>query len=699
MKRRVISLLLSVMMVLLLIPSMAFADSTEAGSAEPAGGTDLEAADSDASFDFSADQTAINDTGVTVKIPDLQRLIQSNAFDTINVDAKLLYNGQTAKSETFTKKAGDFAGTDDSFEVRFPIYGKWNVDVTFSKNGETVSKNSTVVPVIAENYNITVMCATLPVLILTLKELGGALPEGPLVLAVERYWSFNWDKLPEGIYANPLWDGRGYEQDTTKAYAEMLYEISPDSHFYFYINDYWIERDMVNVLWKNPKIPEDHYSVRYITDGTATYAAFRQVYGDVEDAAARHDEMVEEVKAAKAKALAGEEVDFDHMKYGKLSHYCYALLDVEEGTEWWVVRKSIGDTFAIKDSAFADRFNKDTRVTSNYINNLLKTVQNNGKEEVFRDLYKFDDEAFEATRAKGKKIMMVLGTSKAGEESVPLDNYVKLIQAYYGDDYEYYYKGHPGYVPELNPGRKEELENMGFQILDSSIAAEIFLFFDPDIVLSGYQSSTYASASGDQGCVFNMSKAEAETAPGGIPYTDFMDMFATDMRTKSVADEATLRLVRNPDHHNYFIEFRDTTKYDFGIFDADTDELYFIKDGAIVEDKPEPVVKTVTDLPSVRITKVTKAKKAFTVKWKKISANNRKKIAYVQIRYSTDRNFSKNVGNVYVKKTAVSKTIKKLKSKKLISGKTYYVKIRAYKKVNNTTHVSKWSGRWRVKVK
>ena len=680
MKRRAISLLLSVMMVLTLIPAIAFADSQDTAG-QP--------------FAFEVKQTKINETNVTVSIPDLQSLIQSEAFDTISVDAKLNFNGQAAKSETFTKKASDFASTDNAFEIKVPIYGKWNVDVTFTKNGEAVSKDSAVVPVIAENYNITVMCATLPVLILTLKELGGALPEGPLILAVERYWSFNWDKLPEGIYANPFWDGRGYEQATTKAYAEMLYEISPDSHFYFYINDYWIERDLVNVLWKNPVIPEDHYSLRFITDGTATYAAFRQTYGDVEDAAAKHEEMIEEVKTLKAKALAGEAVDFNNMKYGKLSHYCYALLDVENGAEWWVVRKSIGDTFAIKDSAFADKFNKDTRVTSNYINNLLRTVQEKGKEEVFRDLYKFDDEAFEATRAKGKKIMMVLGTSKAGEDSVPLDNYVKLIQAYYGDDYEYYYKGHPGYVPELNPGRKEALENMGFQILDSSIAAEIFLFFDPDIVLSGYQSSTYASASGDQGCVFNMSKAEAEAATGNIPYTDLMEMFATDMRTKSVADEATLKLVKNPDNHNYFIEFRDTTKYDCGIFDADANELYFIKDGAVVEDKPEPVEpKVKTDLPAVKITKVSGAKKAFTVRWKAISKKNRSKISYVQVRYSRDKNFKKNVHTVLVKKTAVSKTIKKLSSRK-----NYYVKIRTYKKVKGTLHVSKWSPRWRVKTK
>ena len=623
MKRKVISFVLSFMMVLTLTPATAFAQSPADGGGDAANAAAakvtaaLEVAEKGAgenlSVDFSVEQSAINERNVTVRIPELQNLIQSGSFDSISVDAKMSYGAQVVRNKTFTKNASDFQSGEDSFQVEFSDFGKWNVDVTFVKDGAAVFQGSKTVPVIAENYNLTVMCATMPVLILTLKAIGEDLPPGPLILAVERYWSFDWDKLPGDIFANPFWDGKGYEQASTKAYAEMLYEISPDSHFYFYFNDYWLERDLVNVLWKDSKIPEDHYSVRFVTDGTATYAAFNKVYGNEEDAAAKHNEMVDEARAAKEKCLAGEAVDLDNMKYGKLSHYAYALLDVERDAEWWVVRKSTNDTFAVKDPAFAETFGKDTRVTSNYINNLLKKVQDKGKAEVFRDLYKFDDSDFEATRKAGKKIMMILGTSKAGEEAAPLENYVRLTQAYYGKEYDYYYKGHPGYVPELNPGRKEALESLNLKILDSSIAAEIFLFFDPDIVLSGYQSSTYASAAGPQGCLYNTSKAEAEQA--AIPYKDMNMIYATDMATKQVADEQTQALVKDPEHHNYFIEFSDTTEYDCGIFDADTGELYFIKDGKIIEKKTEPDVGT----------KVTVAGNSY-----KVTSNAPKTVAFVK---------------------------------------------------------------------
>ncbi len=99
-------------------------------------------------------------------------------------------------------------------------------------------------------------------------------------------------------------------------------------------------------------------------------------------------------------------------------------------------------------------------------------------------------------------------------------------------------------------------------------------------------------------------------------------------------------------------------------------------------------------LPAVTIVTPVAAKKAATIKWKKVSAKNQKKIAKIQIQYSTDKNFKKGVKTVYAKKSATSKKITKLTSKK-----TYYVRIRAYKSSGGVVHISKWSTRKSVKVK
>ena len=110
--------------------------------------------------------------------------------------------------------------------------------------------------------------------------------------------------------------------------------------------------------------------------------------------------------------------------------------------------------------------------------------------------------------------------------------------------------------------------------------------------------------------------------------------------------------------------------------------------------KGTTVQTVITDLPAVKISKPKAAKRSMTVKWKKVSKKNRKKIAGIQIQYSTDRTFKTGVKTVTAKKTAASKKIKKLASKK-----KYYVRVRAYKNAGGVKHVSKWSKIKTAKVK
>ena len=79
-----------------------------------------------------------------------------------------------------------------------------------------------------------------------------------------------------------------------------------------------------------------------------------------------------------------------------------------------------------------------------------------------------------------------------------------------------------------------------------------------------------------------------------------------------------------------------------------------------------------------------KGKKLY-VKW----AKNSKCTGY-QIEYVTGKTTKKVSASVKSK----SKTISKLKK-----GKTYYVRIRAYKKVSGTTYYGAWSGKKKVKIK
>ena len=95
----------------------------------------------------------------------------------------------------------------------------------------------------------------------------------------------------------------------------------------------------------------------------------------------------------------------------------------------------------------------------------------------------------------------------------------------------------------------------------------------------------------------------------------------------------------------------------------------------------------------VKTPKTTAGKKSFTVKWKKQSKANLKKFNGYQIRYSMKKNMAK-AKTVKVKKTATSKTIKKLKEKT-----KYYVQVRTYTKKSGKLFYSKWSAKKTVKTK
>lgn len=82
------------------------------------------------------------------------------------------------------------------------------------------------------------------------------------------------------------------------------------------------------------------------------------------------------------------------------------------------------------------------------------------------------------------------------------------------------------------------------------------------------------------------------------------------------------------------------------------------------------------------------AAKSMTVKWKKCSGGS----SY-QIQYAQNSKFSGAV-TVTAKSSETAKTIKKLKG-----GKTYYVRIRSYKKVSGKKYYSEWSKVKKVTVK
>ncbi|WP_308618168.1 fibronectin type III domain-containing protein [uncultured Eubacterium sp.] len=113
------------------------------------------------------------------------------------------------------------------------------------------------------------------------------------------------------------------------------------------------------------------------------------------------------------------------------------------------------------------------------------------------------------------------------------------------------------------------------------------------------------------------------------------------------------------------------------------------------EPKPAPTTKPEIAKPQsttpakTKVQKISTGKKSITAQWKKVAG-----VSAYQVQIATNKKFSKN------KKTfKVSKKSTKVKIKKLKAKKTYYLRVRSYKKVNGKKVYSKWSTVRKVKTK
>ncbi len=102
-------------------------------------------------------------------------------------------------------------------------------------------------------------------------------------------------------------------------------------------------------------------------------------------------------------------------------------------------------------------------------------------------------------------------------------------------------------------------------------------------------------------------------------------------------------------------------------------------------------------LPSPKIATPAAAKKAVTVKWKKLTKKQLSKAGKIKIevQYSLDKKFPMEK----TKSKYASKAKKSLKIKSLKSKKKYYVRVRTVKTVKGIKHVSKWSKVKKVKIR
>jgi hypothetical protein len=553
------------------------AAESNAGAAEAVDGQDIDNQESTV-VPFAGGELSIStaqqgtSTMVTISLPGFATIVSANSADRVTVSSSMSYKGVETRKITAQKTIGELTGTSGSFDMDFTTYGKFTVTATFYKNNVAVASTAAqTVNIIANEYNIAPISATLPVTFFSISLWGTnnlrTATSGepiPTIMLMERPSAWNWDQLPAGVYPLPYLTQQEVayqppvfseaaakfmkDSEAMTAYVTDLYAANPSARFNLYVCDYYLGL-IQSILYAN-KIPQSQYSITVLSDGSFSYTKFSAVYSDPTPQAT-HATLVTNWNNAKTQAYATGKVTLG-FTLNAPNNYLYAAVVSEPGARWWLARPALlttgGDNNALGQLVQANT----AQVIRINIAPMLSALGQADLQE-FKALYNFSSTYFADAEAEGKKVMLFLGTT-VGNESA-FSEYARFVMAYYGDEYAYYYKGHPGTPTDMYPAKQDQLDYLGTPDVDSSIAAELILFFYPDICLAGYSSSTYASVTNPDMAkgLFNRPKADA-LADITADYA-MMDFFITQVTNSS---SSAIRNLCRDGVASYLVEFSDT---------------------------------------------------------------------------------------------------------------------------------------------
>lgn len=597
--KKCLAILLSVAMLSSFLPWTAASTDTKAAVIEQTTEKEASAKSTAAAVtasnsigDISLEQTKLNETNLTLTIPGVNDILAESRADHVRITAKMYYQDTVTQNET---KKISLSKDQSQYTMDLKNFGKYTISVEYLKGNDVVGASEELtVGIAASAYNFAPISATFPAVLFSLSLWEGSEynitedAEGnpiPTFAVFERADSWDWNNLPANVYKLPTasdsdftgvkWGGQAWIDSRNKmsSYIKDLYEISPNSTFNLYYTDNFVE----NMLWllEANQIPESQYHVILLSDGSGTYAYFNDTFRN--DNGTLYDAMRADWEALKQKSREEGKFDPSWAKYASstnLSMTClpkYAAVAAEdENVDWWVARTN--GTFSIKNEELLAKVVGNCTVKG--VSKMLANVQASGYDKSFQQLYHFDADMFGSASETGKPIMLILGSTVNNEPD--FKDYVRLIKKHYGDSYEYYYKGHPGTPTALYPSKQQDLEELGVTDVDSSIPAELILFFFPDIYMCGYDSTTFQSVESDQmACgMFNSAKSDILA---NKTYGNMLDFFTRRIDKSKAEFSDYLSLCKETDHVYYLLEYNDTTDAEIAIYDAGDQVITYYK--------------------------------------------------------------------------------------------------------------------------
>ena len=266
-------------------------------------------------------QTSITQEGestvVRVRPDSLNLLLTDGVATDMRVTATMSYG------DTVTRKVSDttsLATIDaNGMALNVETYGPFTATIEYLKDGRVVGTDTREFGVTASEYNLAPLSASFPVVLYsisywdyTTSATGTAVPS---IVMLDRPSAFNWDALPDGMYAMPFMTKKAIKgsSDYTAfaSYIKELKRLKPDSKFNLFIND--ITCSLIHSIIYANQIPQGSYKIYLLSDGTATYNFMNEAFNaEGVDPATKEAQLEQSWLAAKEYACKNGQASSDY---------------------------------------------------------------------------------------------------------------------------------------------------------------------------------------------------------------------------------------------------------------------------------------------------------------------------------------------------------------------------------------------------
>lgn len=522
-------------------------------------------------------QTKVNSTKATVTVGKLAAL-KGAGISRIELSATMSYKGKAMVSKTKRIKLASLSAKRNTATVKLPEFGSYKVRVQYYRAGATAPAKTLVLPkvgIAAEEYNIALLNGTYAPLVFTMMMFDdNAITQRnghtvPTYVALSRHAAYNWSALPAGVKRSPLAEGPkagnyAVKRQAMAAYVKSLRQANKNSRFNVYVTDNGMTA-LMDVMYTSG-VDDDRMSVKLLSDGTASASYFNEMYNNPATSPNRvNAKIAAEYRQVQDRFLRGEQVSIQELEYalktGNVStampRYTYAALCTHDNYSWYM---GYMGSFASTSAEFLAEA-KASMLSYSVAGN-LERIKALGNSEAFKAAFHLSDQLFAGAQEQGKKIMVLMGTRVNLETN--FEPFARFVMKHYGDEFAYYYKGHPGTNTKNYPEKQEQLKRLGITDIDSSIAAELIIFYNPEIFISGLSNSTLNSSyqPGHTGVYLNSRLAAKDSIING----DLFQLFFT--KIDAGYEPEVLALVEGDAalEHSYLVEANDGTG-DIAIYD------------------------------------------------------------------------------------------------------------------------------------